>query len=450
MAQKHKSKKKLILPKKNQPLLETSTNKQNRILTAKNIDLAIFAVLILTIFFLALSLPIANITHDSVDYYVILQKIVSPNENPVVVNPFFVEQRAPGYSIFSIPSYILLDSIETVFFKEKIIYEDKLNGTEILGFTPNKVIQMKDIFLKRIYLQESSSWFDWKIITALFFTSLFFLGIGICYLVKLLLFLKKKNSIGAISLIGIIILSSPIFVQNIIQTPTYATLCAFGLICAFSYFFIKSYYEKDSIRALIAGVLLSFLSITRFEGIVLGLALIIILFLYKEKFIAKKILNGFVLTLPLFIVYNSLMFHNVFQFAFLKGDLNKIMLDPSFVFNALLSPSSGLIFFSPLIVIGCLGLFLSDKKPLKILGLTSLIYIILICIRVPVICTCQEGELVKIGLEQVICSVPSCVQLIQSDINRYLILLVPFALIGLQNLFYTIKNKLIKKKQLTE
>lgn len=156
-------------------------------------------------------------------------------------------------------------------------------------------------------------------------------------------------------------------------------------------------------------------------------------------------LKGFLLTIPLFLIYNYLMFQNAFQFAFLKGDLNKILFDLNFVLTALFSPNAGLLFFSPLIVIGCTGLFFSNKKIYKILGLTSIIFIISICLRVPLLCTCNEGEIVIAGIEPILCSIQSCTQLIQSDINRYVILLVPFALIGLQNLFFKIKNRINKK-----
>ena len=411
----------------------------------KKIDLGLFTLLLIIIFTLSFFLSIGNLTHDSIDYYTILQKIVSPNELGIVDNPFFLEQRAPGYSLISIPSYYFLNTIS--FLVNNSItpkMDSPINAIDMPEFIPTKLINAKDIFFNN-NLTNQNFIYNWKIAGALILTSFILLLLGIIYSFKTLSFMKEKNKITGLFLIGIIILLTQSFTQTIIQTPTYATLCSFGIISIFTYFFIKSYYSKSSHIAILSGILLAILSLIRFEGTIIGIIIIGSLFFLKEKQLAKNILAGLITIIPLYIIYTTLMFGKIINLAFLNGDLNKILFDPNFIFQATLSPFSGAIFFSTIILIGIIGLFLTSKKPLKVLGIVSIVFIIVICFRVPVICTCGASETITIGNEIVTCATQACAQLIQSDINRYLILLVPFSLLGLQNLFFIIQEKFPKK-----
>jgi len=418
---------------------------KNQIINSKNIDLTLFLAFSILIIVFALFFSIANITHDSIDYYSILSGIVSPNEKAIVNNTFFVEQRAPGYSVLSVPAYIGVSLVELVFQREEVILESELVGPKAPeGFFPKVILRATDVLFKKISLFEQNSFFDCKIFTSLFITSILFLILGFFFASKTLWITKLNNKTSFLFLIGLIIIASPIFIQSIIQTPLYATLCAFGISSILTYFLVKGFFEKNNFNFFIAGILLAVLSFVRFEGILLGLTITLFLFLFKEKEYSKNTLKGFLLLIPMFLVYNLFVLNNIFSFAFLKGDLNKILIDINFILQATILPESGLLFFSPLIIIGIIGLFFSKEKLYKIFGFASIIFIISICLRVPVICTCSEGEIIIAGIEQVMCSVQSCTQLVQSDINRYVIILIPFALIGLQNIFYKVTKKLRK------
>ncbi|RKZ31433.1 hypothetical protein DRQ36_02120 [bacterium] len=62
-----------------------------------------------------------NISHDSVDYYGMLQWVTPGKEKPIVKNLHFAEQRSPGYPLLSLIPYSLLTVlVEPFVITEKI------------------------------------------------------------------------------------------------------------------------------------------------------------------------------------------------------------------------------------------------------------------------------------------------------------------------------------------
>lgn len=94
-----------------------------------------------------------------------------------------------------------------------------------------------------------------------------------------------------------------------------------------------------------------------------------------------------------------------------------------------------------------MGLFLSKEKYLKILGVASLAVIALLLVRVPIMYKCIGGGPVDLGGILIDCArnKDEASMLILSDANRYLTILAPFAILGLQNILIMSEEYLKKR-----
>lgn len=419
----------------------------------RTIDLVFFCLslglLSLIIFFSAE----ANIQHDSGDYYTILQKLTDGNKKPVIPNTHFVEQRSPGYSIISVlPYYFATLAIEPFVKTEEII--DKglapselktLPGKEqkMMGI-PSLPLSAKDIFFRNFYVEKIGGWFEWKIIFSLLLTSYTFLFAGIIFSIKALALRNKE--IKGFFLPMPVIITSVIFIQNIIITPAYATLTAFGLASIFCYFFVRSFEEEKAKTQFLTGLFLGLLVLTRLETILIAGVLCIFLLFYKKWWFLKNVILGGSISVAIFLFYNFSQFGNPFHFGILKGDINQIGFNLNYIFANLFNPKSGILFWSPLTFLGLIGLFFGDKKYLKMLGVASIVLITLLLVRVPVMYKCIGGDPIDMGGILVDCArnMNEALMLVRSDANRYVTVLAPFAILGLQNL--QPKNKIDKIK----
>ncbi|MFZ5933084.1 MAG: ArnT family glycosyltransferase [Patescibacteria group bacterium] len=405
----------------------------------------------------------ANIQTDSVDYYSILQRLTDSSKPPIVRNLHFVEQRSPGYSIISmIPYYFTSYAIEPFVKTEKIVDggetelprppqlpepndengKPKLGGldgrprgetSEKMGI-PSTLLFARDIFFKNFYLERSGGVFEWKIIFALLLTSYAFLFLGILFSIKTLA-LERIKVIG-VSLPLFVIFTSLIFIHNIINTPAYATLTAFGLSAIFCFFFVKSFEKENFANQFLAGLFLGFLVLTRLETVIVGGILFLFLIFYKKWRFLKNIILGGLPSLAILLFYNFSQFGTPFHFGILKGDINQLGFDFNYIVASLVNPKSGIVFWSFLLCLGVYGLFFGRKKHLKALSIASLIFIGFMLVRVPVMYKCMGGEPVNLGGIIVPCfqTMNEALMLIRSDVNRYITVLAPFAILGVQNL----------------
>ena len=165
-------------------------------------------------------------------------------------------------------------------------------------------------------------------------------------------------------------------------------------------------------------------------------ALCFFLILYKKPVFLRNLVLGGSLSLIILLLYNFSQFGTPLHFGILKGDINQLGFDLNYIFANLFNPKSGIIFWSPLIFIGLIGLFFSNKKYLKALGVASLVLIALYLVRIPVMYKCIGAGAVDIGGVLVTCpkTIEDALMLVRSDINRYITVLSPFAILGLQNL----------------
>ncbi len=419
------------------------------------IDIFILVFLLIVLGFLIISHSRANIQSDSIDYYAILQKLTHNGENLIVRDLHFVEQRSPGYSIFSTIPYHFVSYVIQPFIKtEEIVVsvdDDSFEKETEKILIPGKPLLSREIFFKNFYIEREKSWFEWKIIFALLFTSYSFLFIGIFFVIKTLS-LENRKVIG-VSSIMFVIFTSSIFMHNIINIPAYATLTAFGISSVFCYFFVKSFVNKDTKYEFFSGFFLSLLVLTRLETILLFFVSTFFLIFYKEKSFLKRFIIGFCIGIFILFFYNSLQFGNIFHHGILRGDINHISLDISYIYSNILNPFSGIFFWSPLISLGIVGLFFSEKKYSRILGICSIVLIGLYLARVPVMYQCVGQESIFIGGYLIDCpnNNTEALTIVRNDINRYITVLIPFAMVGLNNLIIFLYNHIMnlfnKKKR---
>lgn len=415
----------------------------------------------------------ANIHHDSGDYYTILQKLTDSSKKPVIPNTHFVEQRSPGYGIISaIPYYFASVAIEPFVKTQEIIDKGQMppgwlggsqrpknSGEENInrappggGGIPSESLSVKDIFFKNFYIKALDAWFEWKIIFAMLLTSYVFLFMGIIFSVKTLMLKRKKRKDLLLPILTIA--TSVIFLASIIIIPTYATLTAFGLSSLFCYFYIKSFEKDNTTIQLLTGIFLGLLVLTRLETVLIAGVLGLFLIFYRKWNLLKNIVLGSLPSLVIILIYNYSQFGNPLHFGILNGDINQLGFDPGYIYANLIGLKSGILFYSFFTTIGLMGLFLSKEKHLKMLGVASLTVIVLLLVRVPIMYKCIGGDPVDLGGILVDCArnKDEALMLVRSDANRYIIVLVPFAVLGLQNLFIIFgkyfKNKFATKEKI--
>jgi hypothetical protein len=425
-------------------IIAEKMRKTNRVF--RLIDCFVFTALMIFLVIIVISSSRADIHHDSIDYYAIVQRLTQNSGNPIVRNLHFVEQRSPGYPIVSLLPYYLISSLVEPFVQtEKIITSD----LAIVGFpdldvsptslpTAGKPILFRDIFFKNFYIETQDSWFGWKIIASMLLTGYALLFIGLIFVVKSLV-LENKSFLGA-SLAPLVVITSPVFMHNIVNTPAYATLTAFGVSCLFGYFFVKGSLEKKSAPQFLSGLFVGLLVLTRLETIVVATVVLVSLVVIREFGFLKNYVLGTLLPAVILLLYNLSQFGNPFHLGILTGDINLISLDWGYIYASLFNPQSGILFWSTLASFGIIGLFLDDKRHTKILGISSLALIALVLVRVPIMYNCVGEGTRLIGGLPVACpnNMAEMVTLIRFDVNRYIIVLIPFSILGLRTLVVSI------------
>jgi len=133
-------------------------------------------------------------------------------------------------------------------------------------------------------------------------TSYIFLYAGIISSVKTLA-LRSKEIVG-FSLPMLVIFTSIIFMHNIINTPAFATLTAFGLSSLFCYFYVVSFDKKSFMSQFLTGLFLGLLVLTRLETVLIAGVLCIFLVFYKKWGFLKNVILGGSLSLVILLFYN--------------------------------------------------------------------------------------------------------------------------------------------------
>ena len=226
------------------------------------------------------------------------------------------------------------------------------------------------------------------------------------------------------------------FLQDIFVRPVYATLTALGASALFALFFLQGFETRRSREGLAAGFFLGLLVLTRLETGVLAAALGIALLVKREWRLLARLVLGSAWAFPAWGAFNIALFGTPLHFGLLRGDIGRLALDGEWLFNALIHPASGILIWSPLVILGLAGLVMSRSTPLRVLGVGSAVLVLLYLVRVPVMAWNVGGGPMEIGGLPV--TVPPTVaalrKLIRSDMNRYLTVLAPFAVLGLRDL----------------
>ena len=408
------------------------------------IDRFVFTVLMIFLVIIVISSSRANIHHDSIDYYAIVQRLTQDSGNPIARNLHFVEQRSPGYPVLSLIPYYLMSSLVEPFVQTEEIITSP-DGAPVAATSPptaGEPILFRDVFFKNFYIETQDSWFEWKIIASMLLTGYAFLFTGLLFAVKSLA-LENKPFLGA-SLAPLLAITSGVFMHNIVNTPAYATLTAFGVSCLFGYFFVKGSLEREFAPQFLSGLFVGLLVLTRLETIVIATVVLVSLVVIREFGFLKNYVLGALVPAVILLLYNLSQFGNPFHLGLLRGDINLISLDLGYIYANLFNPQSGILFWSTLASLGIIGLFLDDKRHNRILGISSLALIALVLVRVPIMYDCVGEGTRLIGGLPVMCpnDMADALMLVRFDINRYIAVLIPFSVIGLRALIPSIPKLL--------
>jgi hypothetical protein len=224
----------------------------------------------------------ANIRADAVDYYAILQRLTPAEEKPVARNLPFLEQRSPGYSVAALGPYLLLSAlVEPLVETEKVVDASPGRGpaaqplppagpsalssggrpgSEFVLIPPVPLL-VKDLFFNDYYVRAEGSWFQWTLALSLAATSYLFLFLGLAAGAWTLR--HAFPVVHGVSLPILSVFSSALFLQNVLATPLYATLTAYGLAALFALFFVRASAPGNTAQMLPAGFFLGFLVLTR-------------------------------------------------------------------------------------------------------------------------------------------------------------------------------------------
>lgn len=380
-------------------------------------------IFIISIFFFTR----ANIEYDSAEYYA-LSNYFSGKLPINQLQTDMARYRLPGYNIITTPLYYFTSIFVSPFVKTTLFIEGELSCPSN-DFYPRNEIKLHQILFKNIISCNSGLLVEWTMILSLIGTSYLFFIIGLIFIRKTLIYLYgEKEILENFIIVLVLIIFSPIFIHNIYNTPMYNTLFSFGVMSIFYYYLVKSLKEKKEKDFLIAGLVLGFFSLVRMEAFVLFLLLIF--FFRKNKTFSKKFVEGFICVAVIILLYNYLIFHNPFYFGLIETNVNVIGIDLGYIFDNLFNPSSGLLFWSPLFLIGLFGLLNSKNKENLTIGKISFLLILLMLIRISNFY--YYGEYID----------PSI--LVRYDVNRYIIILIPFASIGIIEFYKKIVKKIKK------
>ncbi len=416
------------------------------------LDHILFFLFIGVLIFLIATSTKVNIAADSVDYYAMLQWITPEKEIPIVGNLHFAEQRSPGYSLLSIVPYSILS-----IFVEPFVNTDKVGengppeflprgpgermGSEMMLLPPQPIL-IKDLFFKDFYIPAEGSWYQWKLALSLLLTSFFFLFIGIWANAKVLKLYYPAGK--CLFIIPATLVTAPIFMRNIFDLPLYATLTSFGLASLFLLFACLSFHSNKAWHIFLSGLILGLLVLTRLELSILVILLIgYFLFTKKIRYFVLFSLGGLVIFFVL-ILYNLFLFGVPLHLGILRGDINILGLNWQYIFENLIHPESGVLFWTPLLIPGLVFLITAKDSILKVIGLCSFVLIIFYTLRIPIMYYYIGQGIIDIGGIPVTApETPAQMrELIRSDINRYLSVLIPFSMIGIRIGIHKIHNLL--------
>jgi len=160
----------------------------------------------------------------------------------------------------------------------------------------------------------------------------------------------------------------------------------------------------------------------------------ILLLAKREWRMVGKIILGSSLSMIAWSVYNLAQFGTPVHLGILRGDINQLVFRAGYIIDSLVHPSSGVIYWTPILVPGLVGLLLSRSTFLRMLGISSLAMLTLLLLRVPIMYEHVGSGPIDIG--GILVTSPKTHtdmrELIRSDNNRYLIVLAPFLLLGLR------------------
>jgi hypothetical protein len=383
----------------------------------------------------------ANIQTDAIDYYAIVQRLTGDAPS-IVPNLPFAEQRSPGYPLLTLPAYYALKAA-TFWIEPAIVRSASFTGEEAGGqprpseqaLIPAQPLLFRDIFFKNFDLALQGGWFKWNIIAAMLLTgyALFFAGLFISSRTLALLY---PPPVGY-SLPPLLVITSVVFMHNLVNTPAYATLAVFGVSTLFTWFWLRGWQGRAARSQALAGLLAGLLVLTRLETVVIVAVLLAALARTRQWRFLRNFALGGLPTLALLLAYNTTQFGNPLHAGLLKGNLNILSFDSSYVLATLVGTRSGIAVWSALTVLGLIDLFFGSQPALRNLGWAGLALIALIALRIPVMYTCVGQGTQEISGVMIACPPDhsAMLQLIRFDANRYIVPLMPFAALGLRGLF---------------
>lgn len=405
--------------------------------TLAQLDAVLFALLAFFLALTAATAGMANLQTDSVDYYAMAQRLVG-DRPPILPHLPFVQQRSPGYPLLTLPLYYALGVAAPL---TEVQPAPPPSGAPRPGpapqaseatLLPPTPLPVRKLFFKDFLLPPPAGVVRWRILGAMLLT-----GYALCFgglLLSARTLALLYPSLPGRSLAPLTVLISAVFMHNLVQTPAYATLTAFGVACWAAYAWVRAWQGDSAWAQAASGATMGLLVLVRLEMVVFAAALAAALLAQRRWRFAAWFAAGGLAPLALLLAYNAALFGNPLHTDILRGTINLLTFQPHYALSALFSPQAGLLWHSTLICLGVIGLVTDRAGGMRALGWAALASIALILLRVPAMYFCV-GEGVR-TIEGVVVSCPpdrqAMLQLMRLDVNRYVVPLAPFATLGLR------------------
>lgn len=403
----------------------------------KRWDTILFAVLTFGLMGTAVFGSMANLQTDAIDYYAMVQRLVG-DAPPILPDLPFVAQRSPGYPLLTVPMYYVLGlpasfiEAQAVFHPSYEVLSNRPPLPSETALLPPVPIKMHDIFFKDSFLPSPAGIVRWRILAAMLLTgySLCFSGLWISGQTLKLLY----PTLPGRSLMPLMAWASVVFMDNLLRTPAYATLTAFGVACWAAYAWVQAWETDSAWMQALSGLALGFLVLVRLETVLLVIGFALGLFWTRRwRFLGFFTLGGLI-PASILLTWNTVYFGHSFHTGILRGTVNVLTFEAPYIWAALFNPRAGLIWHSPLVMVGLVGLWINQEPKLRIAGWAGLALVILVVLRVPVMYFCL-GQGARF-VEGVLLTCPpdwtALLALIRSDVNRYVIPLMPITVLGLR------------------
>jgi len=354
-----------------------------------------------------------NVDFDDKHYAVQLQSLVGGSvayRRQALFLEGFSNFKQPGFALVGWLSWWVVRAAGVTERRVELPFDDYQHRQ-----VPPTVVWLWDTAGVRFFDARGRVVWDWTVIWALALTTMFAVAGG---LVAMMWTLAARA--GPLFVAPLLLVSSRVFMHNLVGTPLYPTGLAFGLAAGFVWLLLG--VAPSRLRVLAAGVVLGVLVLVRIEAVLFVPCALVL----RRRDLVGVFLLGLVPAVVMQLGYDWLKFGSVWDFPTILAHANRIGLSWVWIRAGV----SSLAWVSPLFTLGLGALLVSGRGPLRVMAFASLAVVVLALVRLPT----------QIAISP---------ELAYFDVNRYVVLAYPAGALGLGLLWTGLVRRLTARATAT-